>query len=115
MLQIQDRLARLAQLVVAAEEYEPEALGQLDGDPGMSSSGGGMGGGKGGGGGEPASERAQNLATARGFLDEAALFGTEELLQRGVRLMTMHAAKGLEFEAVFVAGGWVGAARHTPA
>ena len=48
------------------------------------------------------------LELARSFLDEAALYsGTDDASGAavpGVRLMTMHAAKGLEFEAVFVPG-----------
>jgi DNA helicase-2/ATP-dependent DNA helicase PcrA len=46
------------------------------------------------------------LATARAFLDEAALYsGADEGADvDGIRLMTMHAAKGLEFEVVFVPG-----------
>lgn len=50
--------------------------------------------------------RDELLATARAFLDEAALYsGADEGADiDGVRLMTMHAAKGLEFEIVFVPG-----------
>ena len=46
------------------------------------------------------------LELARAFLDEAALYsGADEGTDvDGVRLMTMHAAKGLEFEIVFVPG-----------
>lgn len=46
------------------------------------------------------------LAIARAFLDEAALYSGADEGQDvdGVRLMTMHAAKGLEFEIVFVPG-----------
>ncbi len=46
-----------------------------------------------------------------GFLDETALAGRDEepdkdekLKQRGVRLMTIHAAKGLEFSRVYIVG-----------
>ena len=47
------------------------------------------------------------LALARGFLDEAALYsGSEDGASKvpGVRLSTMHAAKGLEFPYVFIPG-----------
>ena len=46
------------------------------------------------------------LAIARAFLDEAALYSGADEGQDvdGVRLMTMHAAKGLEFDVVFVPG-----------
>lgn len=49
---------------------------------------------------------AERLALARAFMDEAALYsGLEEDADvGGVRLMTMHAAKGLEFDVVFVPG-----------
>ncbi|KAL4517812.1 hypothetical protein Ndes2526A_g02190 [Nannochloris sp. 'desiccata'] len=52
------------------------------------------------------SSRDELLATARAFLDEAALYsGADEGADvDGVRLMTMHAAKGLEFEIVFIPG-----------
>src|SRR5438093_2751620 len=46
-----------------------------------------------------------------GFLDETTLSGRDEepdkddqLKQRGVRLMTIHAAKGLEFDRVYLVG-----------
>lgn len=49
--------------------------------------------------------------TLAGFLEEAALTGRdeetdkdEELSQRGVKLMTLHSAKGLEFDRVFLVG-----------
>jgi DNA helicase-2/ATP-dependent DNA helicase PcrA len=50
-------------------------------------------------------------ASLAGFLEEAALTGSEEevdkddqLSQRGVKLMTLHSAKGLEFPRVFLVG-----------
>ncbi len=58
---------------------------------------------------------AKNLKTLDEFLEHISLFSADELLEtkegkkeeareNKVTLMTMHAAKGLEFEAVFVAG-----------
>lgn len=144
--QVGDRLERLGQLLVAAEDYEPGCLAGLSpsddeeeqqqaGAPGTaaaagaapgsrarassvqqgpagstrsgsaSSSSGGANGGRG--------SRAHNLFVARTFLDEVALFSSSEsgVGAKGVRLMTVHASKGLEFEAVFVAGGQLGRAR----
>ncbi len=48
----------------------------------------------------------ESLEIARAFLDEAALYSgvNEGADVDGVRLMTMHAAKGLEFDVVFVPG-----------
>jgi superfamily I DNA/RNA helicase len=128
-----DRQNRLRQLLLAAAEYEPGDLvgasGSFDEDAGQV-----LGGAEGqqgvwvdppppppygrpgeaaaagaaaaAGGGASPEARAYNLAVARNFLDEVALYsGVEDgVAGRGVRLMTMHAAKGLEFEAVFVAG-----------
>lgn len=50
-----------------------------------------------------AAERGQGLAE---FLDEAALLSAADVEGRndGVQLMTLHAAKGLEFDAVFLVG-----------
>ena len=49
--------------------------------------------------------------TLAGFLEDAALTGRDEendkddqLSQRGVKLMTLHSAKGLEFPRVFLVG-----------
>ncbi|KAL4857524.1 ATP-dependent DNA helicase PcrA [Chlorella vulgaris] len=75
------------------EGEEAEAAGRSEG-----------GGGKGGAGTRPSMpplQRAQN------FLDEVALYsGADEggAATPGVRLMTMHAAKGLEFELVYIPG-----------
>lgn len=46
---------------------------------------------------------------ARCFMDEAALTSSADEGENvaGVRLMTMHAAKGLEFEAVFIPGKYI--------
>lgn len=128
----QARLERLHQLVAAADEYEPgdimgvaawESDSEADAmlppvdaaEPGGGRTGGAgdqgeqqrAGGGGGGAAAAAAGQRQHNVAVARNFLDEVALYsGVEEGAgTRGVRLMTMHASKGLEFEAVFVAGG----------
>lgn len=50
---------------------------------------------------------AKRLSLAQSFLDESALYSISEEdtpEAAGVRLMTMHAAKGLEFDVVFVPG-----------
>lgn len=87
---IEDRLDRLKLLVVAAGDFEPGSLTGLTGEGGWEEGGG----------------HAGRLQLAQGFLNEAALFsGTEEGVGvQGVRLSTIHATKGLEFEAVFMAG-----------
>ena len=76
----QDRLENLGQLVSAAQQYVEEAL--LNRQP----------------------------ADALGFLEATALLSTTEDLNRdttyegAVTLMTLHAAKGLEFDTVFMVG-----------
>jgi len=71
----QDRLENLAELLAAAAEYE--ARGELEETPGVT-----------------------------GFLDRAALLSETDRLRDDVPvlLMTLHAAKGLEFESVFLVG-----------
>ena len=71
----QDRLENLAELLAAAAEYE--ARGELEETPGLV-----------------------------GFLDRAALLSDTDRLRDDVPvlLMTLHAAKGLEFESVFLVG-----------
>ncbi|PRW20204.1 ATP-dependent DNA helicase isoform B [Chlorella sorokiniana] len=113
----QERLQRLGQLLSAADEYEPGKLSgaaaldaAFDGPAasarvqaaaaaaaGVAASAVAAGGSAGG----TPLQRAQN------FLDEAALYSAVDEGgegARGVRLMTMHAAKGLEFELVFIPG-----------
>lgn len=48
----------------------------------------------------------RGLEVAHAFLNEATLYSEPEMdmKKQGVRLMTMHAAKGLEFETVFIPG-----------
>ena len=71
----QDRLENLAELLTAAAEYE--ARGELEETPGLP-----------------------------GFLDRAALLSDTDRLRDDVPvlLMTLHAAKGLEFDSVFLVG-----------
>ncbi|KAI7840013.1 hypothetical protein COHA_006278 [Chlorella ohadii] len=112
-----ERLQRLAQLLAAAAEYEP---GKLSGAAALDAAFDGpaaaarveaaaaaaagvaaAAAAAGGEAGQTPLERAQN------FLDEVALYSAvDEGGQgaRGVRLMTMHAAKGLEYELVFIPG-----------
>ncbi|KAK9814264.1 hypothetical protein WJX72_003081 [[Myrmecia] bisecta] len=58
--------------------------------------------------GDYSEDRPQGLDALRGFLDEVALLtdaDSEKAEQaEGVRLMTVHAAKGLEFKVVFIVG-----------
>jgi superfamily I DNA/RNA helicase len=54
----------------------------------------------------PQSSDTERLTNARSFLDEAALYGGVDQGHKtpGVRISTMHAAKGLEFDMVFIPG-----------
>lgn len=97
-----------------SEEAETESEGGEGGAAGAGGEAAGVmqgGGGEGGAGTRPSMpplQRAQN------FLDEVALYsGADEggAATPGVRLMTMHAAKGLEFELVYIPGGWLGGGR----
>ncbi|KAL4420828.1 hypothetical protein ABPG75_010484 [Micractinium tetrahymenae] len=125
-----DRLMRLEQLVAVAEEYVPGSLsgaGAFDADFDVAGSedGSDSGGSSRTSGidedaevtrhpcGSPppdytyAPDYSLHLQHAQNFLDEAALYSSADeggQGARGVRVMTMHAAKGLEFEAVFVPG-----------
>lgn len=107
----EERLANLDQLVAAAEEMEgsdgasgpgdraedPAAAGEADrGVTTVTAVHGGRG--------EPESRGLGRLAT---FLDGIALLGDVDATageEEGVRLMTVHAAKGLEFDVVFLTG-----------
>ncbi|KAL4451267.1 hypothetical protein ABPG77_009339 [Micractinium sp. CCAP 211/92] len=121
----EDRLMRLEQLVAVAEEYVPGSLsgaGAFDVDADVAGSEGSSGSASGAvedvevtrhPGGSPPPGYAYHpshllqLQKAQNFLDEAALYSSADeggQGARGVRVMTMHAAKGLEFEAVFVPG-----------
>jgi hypothetical protein len=92
------------------EEAETERAGGEGGAAGAGGTGAEAEEGGGGRGADtlpsmPPLQRAQN------FLDEVALYsGADEggAATPGVRLMTMHAAKGLEFELVYMPGGRVG-------
>lgn len=52
------------------------------------------------------SSETERLTNARGFLDEAVLYSGVDQGHKtpGVRISTMHAAKGLEFDMVFIPG-----------
>jgi DNA helicase-2/ATP-dependent DNA helicase PcrA len=74
----QMRLENLAELVTAARQFEPEQF-----------------------------EEGQSMSILQAFLSHAALESGEEqaeLSQDSVQLMTLHAAKGLEFPLVFLVG-----------
>lgn len=65
-------------------------------------------------------ERSNPDGTVDGFLDQVSLLSAEDLMpeegaDRGVppvMVMTVHAAKGLEFDSVFLAGLWEGLFPH---
>jgi DNA helicase-2/ATP-dependent DNA helicase PcrA len=74
------RLENLEELIAAAEDFERSA---------------------------PAPEEGVPAAVLEGFLDQVALVSDVDELEegaRGVTLMTLHAAKGLEFPVVFLSG-----------
>lgn len=81
-----DRLRNLGELVGAAEEIAAELAD---------------------GGESPTDAESDGLGRLRGFLDRLALLAdadTDRADAEGVRLMTVHAAKGLEFSVVFLVG-----------
>jgi DNA helicase-2/ATP-dependent DNA helicase PcrA len=74
------RLENLEELIAAAEDFERSAPARAEGGP---------------------------PAVLEGFLDQVALVSDVDELEEGARavtLMTLHAAKGLEFPAVFLTG-----------
>ncbi len=94
----EDRLGNLGELIAAAKEAA-SAEGDTDGDDAVPGSVSGTGGGEVDGTG--------GLPELRSFLDRLALLAdadTDRADVAGVRLMTVHAAKGLEFSVVCLAG-----------
>ena len=83
-----DRLDNLDQLIAAAKEYGKRSASAADNEPTDGPQG------------EPA-------GSLQGFLDEAALMTDRQAVDDStarIHLMTMHAAKGLEFPTVVIAG-----------
>jgi DNA helicase-2/ATP-dependent DNA helicase PcrA len=87
-----DRLANIAELVSAAREAESDAEDEGDRPSTLL---------------DTVAGPEDGLDDLRGFLDRLALLAdadTDRSDAEGVRLMTVHAAKGLEFAVVFLAG-----------
>ncbi len=101
-----ERLDNLDELVSSAREFEQEF--DPSGDPEFF----------GVGGGELASESPSLLAMLRAYLESIALVADADAVdpsQGSVTLMTLHAAKGLEFQAVAMVGLEEGALPHARA
>ncbi len=110
----QDRLENLAELVNAAEAFVTiegfgkDAVGLPVDETGVPAP---PGGGGGGGGstvtGLPDSESGEIQSPLAAFLAHAALEAGDNQAQAGqdaIQLMTVHSAKGLEFDCVFITG-----------
>ena len=110
----QDRLENLAELVNAAEAFVTiegfgkDAVGLPVDETGNPSP---PGGGAGGGGptftGLPDAESGEIQSPLAAFLTHAALEAGDNQAEAGadaIQLMTVHSAKGLEFDAVFITG-----------
>lgn len=100
-----DRQENVAQLVQACsvfyENFNVKDIADIEGDDGVDNDDGGD---------DSLIGEVEAMTSLRSFLDDAALADYEEELDNGeasgkvVSLMTIHAAKGLEFESVYVAG-----------
>jgi len=110
----QDRIENLDELVNAAEAFvTQEGFGKdavalyVDELRGRSPAGGGIEGGGTIAGVSPDPESGEIMSPLAAFLTHAALEAGDNQAQAGqdaIQLMTVHAAKGLEFDAVFITG-----------
>ncbi len=110
----QDRLENLAELVNAAEAFvmlegfgkDAVALAAGPPDP-PAPAGGGAGGGGAISGASPDPESGEIMSPLAAFLTHAALEAGDNQADAGadaIQLMTVHSAKGLEFDCVFITG-----------